>query len=122
MTDYNAYYFGRVINAVSQLGNALSGGSADVSISARIGSMKDKNWFWRWCRRLVDFTFYPIDGAGHCAGAFFNDIDEDFQRGEGWLPGIIIMTLLMIAVCTAAIPFTWVYYLIKKLIQNGKRV
>ncbi len=115
MKDYNATYLGRVANGISQLGNALSGGNPDVSVSARIGSMNDKNLFWKMCRGIVDFTFYPIDGYGHCAGAYSADKDEDYKVGQGWIPGLVIMTILMVAFCSVITPFTWFYQFIKYL-------
>lgn len=115
MTDYNASYIGRVANGISQLGNALSGGNPDVSVSARIGYMNTvkSNWFWQWCMRVVDFTFYPIDGEGHCIGAYNADKDEDMKIGQGWIPGLVIMTILMLLFCSLISPFTWLYELVK---------
>lgn len=115
MTDYNATYLGRLANALSQLGNALAGGDPDVSISARIGQMNDANLFWYVCRVIVDFTFYPIDGWGHCRGAFKSDMLEDYTIGQDWRIGIVVMTCLMVLVCVILVWFTWSYFGIKKL-------
>ncbi|REE01102.1 hypothetical protein [Marinoscillum furvescens] len=119
MTDYNATYLGRVANAISQLGNALSGGNPDISVSARIGFMslimRSDSLFWIVCRVIVDFTFYPVDGKGHCKNAYLSDIDEDFKVGQGWVPGLVIMSILMILFCLVLSPITWFYYLIRIL-------
>jgi hypothetical protein len=119
MTDYNATYCGRVANGLSQLGNAIAGGNPDISISARIGSMNDQNWFWHICRVIVDFTFYPIDGYGHCLGAYEADKNEDYKIGQGWIPGLVIMTCLMVVICTVVSPFTWLYFGISKMRKNA---
>lgn len=116
MTDYNATYIGRIVNGVSQLGNAISGGSPDISISARIGQKQHKHWFWSMCAAIVNFTFYPIDGHDHCLNAYFADRYEDYSVGHGNAFGLVIMTILMLFVCSVAIPFTWLFYLIKKIL------
>lgn len=119
MTDYNATYWGRVVNAISQLGNALCGGNPDVAISARIGYMAKSNFFWVVCESIVDFTFYPIDGKGHCHYAYLSDRLEDHNIGKGWLPGLIIMSILMVVVCVIIAPITYLCLGISKIVKNG---
>ena len=74
--SYNDSYLGNNFNAWSQAANAAVGGHADVSISARIGEKNlgnEKNRFWSICERIVDTTFYPVDGKNHSYEAYVND-------------------------------------------------
>ncbi len=122
MTDYNKTYLGRILNAVSQLGNAISGGNPDISISARIGYKS--HWFgfeiplyWKLIQKLVDFTFYPIDGEGHCQQAYWADYKEDYKLKSGSTFGLIIMTILVSVVCLLIIPFMYLYHVIRLILK-----
>jgi uncharacterized membrane protein len=55
--------------------NALCGGHADNTISARVGYhiTAGGHWhspFWRGLALMIDSTFKPIDGDGHCEQAY----------------------------------------------------
>ncbi len=107
MSDhYESTYLGQVLQAISQLGNALCGGRSDVSISARIGQKKCKNWYWRYANWLVDLTFYPVDGPDHCYRAWQKDADESYAAKGGVLM-LIPLTVLYTTVCYVLLPITW---------------
>lgn len=56
-------WFGQVLISLDQLGNALTGGYADTTISARLGYAKDKHWVFASLARLVDLAFAPVEPA-----------------------------------------------------------
>ena len=120
--NYNDSYLGNNFNAWSQAANAFTGGHADVSISARIGekNLYDKvNWFWRSAMWIVDNTFYPVDGKGHCYNAYLNDSYEDYQSNR--LPkqlqvfGLYMVACIVVLFCSILAPIFWSYELIKKI-------
>lgn len=81
-----AQYLGNLFVSFDQLGNAFAGGNADNTISARVGFFanhgdKGYRWYWRMLERIINFTFWPIDGEGHCHIAYHNDADENFRPG-----------------------------------------
>ena len=107
MSDhYEKTGLGRVLQALSQLGNALAGGQADVSISARIGQKRKRNGYWRFANDLVDFAFFPVDGRDHCYNAWQKDKDESYIATGNFLT-FGILTLLFTGVCLLLIPITW---------------
>lgn len=59
-----------VLIAIDQLGNTLAGGHPDSTISARIGYFSENvcsvKVYWKNLERIIDFTFFPIDGPKHC--------------------------------------------------------
>lgn len=100
MIDYKNSYIGKNFNSLSQLGNTLTHGDSDVSISGRIGFnyLKHRNLFWVICKSIVDFTFYPIEGWGHCERAYKADLKEIYSpKGNVW--GLAFMCLLLIVFC-----------------------
>ena len=75
-------YWYDLLVAFDQLGNALAGGNPDVTISARIGynaNIGNTNlWLWKVLEAIVNFTFYLVDGKGHCLQAYNFDTVEDY--------------------------------------------
>lgn len=109
-------YAGNLMVALDQLGNALAGGNPDSTISARIGYFSEIAEsvdpilapFWKLLRAAVDFTFYPIDGPGHCVKAYHNDSGERFRQGSdlarGVLTGLVLIFCPVIGVILRLIP------------------
>lgn len=56
----------QVAIGVDQLGNAIFGGYADETMSARCWRLRETSWRWRMAWRVVDTIF----GAGHCRGSY----------------------------------------------------
>ena len=102
--------------AVDQLGNAIAGGEPDTTISARIGQQANRagaHWFWRLMQGIVNFTFEPIDGPGHCMQAYMNDPNERIIHGN--LGALIALCVFVVLAC---IPLA----VIIRLIAVGIRV
>jgi hypothetical protein len=116
--NYKDFYIGRLLNSISQVGNAAINGNPDVSISGRIG---EYNFFYKdsktykFAQWIVDTTFFPIDGKDHCLKAYLNDRGEDYTVGKGWVYGEWLMILISVAFCIPLSVLFWIYYGIKKL-------
>ncbi len=119
-------YFHNVLLAFDQLANALCGGNPDNTISARVGYFAQVNqnlnkWYWKTVEKVIDFTYWPVDGPNHCRQAFeadpeetFNDNNSDFFR--------FFMTLIIIAICIPVIILLYTGWAIGRLFGFiGKR-
>lgn len=121
MIDYENGYFGKNFNSFSVLGNTLTNGDKGVSISARIGYnvRNNKYLFWKFCRAIVDTTFYPVEGWGHCERAYQNQLCNAYTV-HGSVIGLVFMSLLMLVVCILLSVLFWGWHGISKLIQKLK--
>jgi len=114
-------YMKRMLIAIDQLGNAICDGHPDTTISARLHwlsiSENKKPWGFKYflaLRRVVDFTFYPFDGPGHCYQAYY------YQRQtvlRGSKIALMIMGALVFISCFLIAPIGWIYQIIK-MIKN----
>lgn len=122
--NYKDNYFGVLLNAVSQLGNAVCGGGNDISISARIGyhQLHSKSFFYKVCGWIVDNTFYPLDGKGHCVTAYVNDPHEDYQISKGFKVMEYITLVLLWLFCIPLAVIFLAYQLIKLIKKIDKDV
>jgi hypothetical protein len=104
-------YLGNVFVAIDQLGNALAGGNPDNTISARIGyycNHSDLNkWYWKFLNKIIDFTFYPIDGKNHCHEAYHNDAGELFDNKTSNI-AIAITAILVVPLCFLMAIILWI--------------
>ena len=109
----NQNYIKRLFIAIDQLGNALCDGEPDTTISARLHWLSttdnSKKWGYKYfkiLRRVVDYTFYPFDGAGHCYQAYY------YQRHtvlRGSKTALILLGVLVFLSCILIIPIGWVH-------------
>jgi hypothetical protein len=91
-----------VLIAVDQLGNAITGGNPDNTISARAGffsRFSDSKFkhFWTIVEKIIDKTFEPVDGKNHCLKSYHNEKGHSFDEGNDVARGI--MALGVIIVC-----------------------
>lgn len=102
-------WIGGVLVAIDQLGNAIAGGNPDATISARTGyfaRVAETPWraYWRAMESVINFTFLPIDGPGHCYSAYLSDRDEMNEEGSDLMRGllgiIIILTCIPLSMIT----------------------
>lgn len=95
-----------VLIAVDQLGNAITGGNPDNTISARaayfsrFADTKMKH-YWKLMEKVIDLTFEPVDGKEHCLKSYHNEKGHEFDEGSDIARGIlgigvIIVCLLLI--------------------------
>jgi hypothetical protein len=98
---YNDTYIGNKLNLISQIGNALSGGRADISISARcgyFGSVKKDERYTKM-QKFIDWTFEPIEEEGHCLRAYLKDPNEDYGWNKLGEVGIFIIKAIVYVFC-----------------------
>lgn len=84
-------YSVRILEAIDQLGNALSGGSPHHTVSARTGYWSHEgnpSRGWRTAEALIDAAMYPWQGfRDHCVRACRNERARapgyDFRGGSG---------------------------------------
>lgn len=104
-------YFKNLLVSIDQLGNTICGGNPDCTISARVGLHAQtkrtySKWFWKLEEKLINFTFWPVDGAGHCKAAFEADPEDAFYDNTGdWA-----RALLFVVILACCIPITLVLY------------
>lgn len=105
-------YFKKQAKSLDQAWGSLANCNVDSTISATIGNYhkKEGGKYWNSMRWMVDTTFYPIDGEGHCRQAYESDPNEDFEKG--WEIPLFIMTLIP---CIPIAVILWSNYLINKL-------
>ena len=116
-----------VLIAIDQLFNALAGGNPDETISARLGYLDyiRKTWLARPLRILVDVTFYPLDGWGHCHNAYYYSMPEiyvsDFTDGiptkyiRGNNAALIALSIFVVAGCIILTPITYFIWICREL-------
>ena len=108
-------YFKNVLISIDQLGNTLCGGNPDNTISARVGYFSEVNvnatkYFWRGLAKIINFTFWPIDGPDHCKQAFEADPEEAFSDDNGDIFKALI-SIVILASCihiSIILYFVWV--------------
>lgn len=75
-------YWLNVLIAIDQLGNAIAGGNPDNTISGRVGFFASNlheskiKAYWKALERIIDLTFAPLQGPGHCFNAWQTEKDE----------------------------------------------
>lgn len=81
-------YWFNVLVAVDQLGNAIADGNPDNTISARVGYFASAGCkcrlkpYWKTLERIIDATFEPVQGPGHCYNAWLAEADEADTQGS----------------------------------------
>lgn len=98
-------YIKNLLTAIDQLGNAISGGNPDVTISSRVGfhsAISERGGFWRVLERVIDFTFEPIDGKNHCLESALLDDDKCTQLPN--TAAFITLGVIVMVSCLLLVP------------------
>ena len=101
-------WVGRIFIALDQLGNALAGGNPDATISQRLGYLHVERpmKLTTLLMMLVNWTFKPVDGEGHCKQAYDNSTEEHLRGNDA---ALAVMGLILAAVCPVLRPLVWGY-------------
>lgn len=104
-----------VLLNIDRLGNAIAGGNYKNTVSGRVGglSLISTNRTWKVLEGIIDFTFKPIDGKGHCYGAYVWEIEDDaprFHRRSSDI-SIALLSLLVVPACLLLAPVIKLYSL-----------
>lgn len=94
-------YIRNLAVSISQLGNAISGGNADATVSGRVGynaikAPAGQELYWESMEKLIDWAFYPLDGHNHCQQAFRGDTER--YRSGSWRSRLVL-ALLTVPAC-----------------------
>lgn len=109
-------YLMNVFIAIDQLGNALAGGNPDITISARVGYFANykpstkEALNWKLFERIIDTTFWPVDGKGHCLQSYHADAGEMYQP-QGYKILHMIAALFILTTCPLIAIVTYSIYL-----------
>ncbi len=113
-------YIGNFFVSIDQLGNVIAGGNPDNTISSRVGYytnhhniMNKAPWQWRVFEKIIDFTFWPIDGPNHCHEAFHSDAGESFDENTNNILVALLATILIIPSCIAICIVLYTLYLFR---------
>ena len=101
-------WVGRIFIALDQLGNALAGGNPDATISQRLGYLYEERpmILTTLLMKLVNWTFKPIDGEGHCKQAYDKSTEEHLRGND---LALAIMGVILAGVCPVLRPLVWLY-------------
>jgi hypothetical protein len=106
-------WINNVFFALDRLMNAICGGSGLNTISARVGyhiSDADK-WhskYWNGLAWIIDFTFKPVDGAGHCLMAY-NHESRFFVANDGNDAVRALLGIVIAFSCLILIPIIYTF-------------
>jgi hypothetical protein len=113
-------YVKNILIAIDQVGNALAGGNPDNTISGKTGYMalnakSYARWFWLMLEALIDTTFMPFDGWGHCFDAWQKEKDEEFY----WISkrAAVVFGLITIICCGILIVPFYLFHLIRWIVN-----
>ncbi|PPD36750.1 MAG: hypothetical protein CTY18_02910 [Methylomonas sp.] len=105
----------QMLIALDRLSNAFAFGNSKSTVSARVGynALKVRvhkhrhYWarYWLAMETLIDFTFYPLDGPGHCLNALEDDCEHKHELGFDFVR--ILLTLVIVPACVVLIPINW---------------
>ena len=111
-------YIYNVLISIDQFGNALTGGNPDCTISGRTGyfsrhSIPQVRWFWLALEKVIDTTFYPFDGPGHCLQAYEKEkLNEFYELNSFRGPALFLLANVTLLSCSVMIvPFYCIYWL-----------
>lgn len=126
-------FLGNFFVSIDQLGNVIAGGNPDNTISARVGYYNRHKksggkvpWQWRIFEKVIDFTFYPIDGEQHCHEAFHNDAGEVFDDRTNNIIIALLAAIIIIPSCIIISLLLYILYLFEivspKKINRNKNI
>lgn len=96
--------------ALDRVGNALTGGNHTATVSGRVGyfSKHKRNPYWAFLEWVIDSTFYPIEGKGHCAITLEWEKGKNIDYDRGNDLGLALLSILVIAACLILAPIIYI--------------
>jgi hypothetical protein len=96
----------KFIKGLDSAGNGLCGGNEDETISGKIGyfaGLKGYSPWWMVLEKVVNTTFFPPDGFGHCK----QSIEMDEAKPDPTLYNLVMTTVLVFIFCPIIFIATW---------------
>jgi len=95
-----------ILIAIDQLGNAITGGNPDASISARVGYFANKknipfHNYWKVLEWVINFAFYPVDGPNHSLRTLQKDKCNKFIQGSDLAKAILGIFIIIVNIFIA---------------------
>ncbi|GLS25651.1 hypothetical protein GCM10007877_13650 [Marinibactrum halimedae] len=105
-----------ILVAIDKLCNTLCRGSHEVTVSARIGHFANLDGFryrayWKLLEWIIDFSFYPVEGPGHCIQARDTNTHKKYELGNDIMRGVFAIAVII--VCTLISIVTWTLYALR---------
>ena len=106
-------YFKNMLVSFDQFGNALCGGNPDNTISARVGYFSSittnyKRYYWKTMEKVINFTFWPVDGLGHCWQAYQADRNETYNDSGS----DVFRIMLSVAIAVPCVVISLILYIL----------
>lgn len=97
-------WFLEILLGFDRLFNAVAGGDSRATISGRVGyfSKVKNSRYWRNLERIINYSFLPIDGPGHCQQAMKKD--GHYRRGNDI--GMAALSIFVVLGCVVICPIT----------------
>lgn len=105
-------YIWNIFVVLDQTVNTVAAGKPDCTVSACSYVYYKTDKFWSLMRKVINFSFYPIDGHDHCKQAFERD-NETYNKGGLFRKSTI--ALVTIPFCVLLSILTWTYQILKTL-------
>ncbi|TFH90300.1 GNAT family N-acetyltransferase [Vibrio ouci] len=105
-----------ILVGLDQLGNSLAGGEPSTTISARVGYFANvrregrSRPYWKVVEGVIDWAFYPLEGAKHCVRVYQNDTCNGHINGNDVIKAM--MGGVIVPVCVVIALGTWGLYLL----------
>ena len=115
--NWAIWYLVEVLEGIDKLLNAVAGGNNEVTVSARCGHFLHKTGskYWKCAAGMIDISFYPYQGWGHCELA--RNYEGDRFHREPELFGKVVFITGIFVVCVFLSIISYTYLLIKNLID-----
>lgn len=102
---------------IDKILNWIAGGSIKNTISGRVGFYANHantkvRWYWITMQKIIDFTFFPLDGLNHCHDAYHRDKSKDDYKPTKRIIFFFILSLVVIWSCWFLYrPFYLLYFI-----------
>lgn len=115
LTEYED--FREFLLDIDRIFNAITGGIPYATISARVGyfAANKPNLFWLALQKIIDETFRPWDGSGHCYEAYRWEqklFNNEYRRGSDI--ALVALSLVTSLGCLILLIPIYIYAAIKK--------
>lgn len=124
ITQDETNYVKEVLLSFDCMGNALAGGNHENTISSRTGHFARKakyyaRWYWLMLEFVIDVTFFPFDGWGHCQQANERENDEIFtHKRKG---GLVFFGFITVSGCLILIIPFYIFHVLRWAIKKARK-
>tara|TARA_R110002073_G_scaffold279934_1_gene444120 strand:- start:90 stop:470 length:381 start_codon:yes stop_codon:yes gene_type:complete len=101
---------------MDRLGNALCSGNYETTVSGRVGyfALIKKGRYWLALQKIIDNTFYPIDGRKHCLRVYQWERGKGLNHRRGNDVALGFLSILIFIACLFLMPIVWIISFFRK--------